>query len=66
MWVAKYTKEVIREGRRVRWPNAETFWPAFLVVVIISAFAALVLLLEDTAAAELLKLLEQAFTGFGG
>ena len=55
MWISKYTKEVVREGKRVRWPNGEAFWPAFAVVLIISIFAALVLVLEDNAAAELLK-----------
>lgn len=66
MWISKYTKEVVREGKRVRWPNGEAFWPAFAVVLIISVFAALVLVLEDNAAAELLKALENAFKGFGG
>ncbi len=65
MWIAKYTKEVVREGKRVRWPNAEAFWPAFAVVLIISIFAALVLMLEDAAAQELLNALEEAFKGFG-
>lgn len=66
MWISKYTKEVVREGKRVRWPNAETFWPAFAVVIVISVFAALVLALEDYGAKELLSQLERAFSGFGG
>ena len=66
MWISKYTREVVREGKRVRWPNAETFWPAFGVVIIISVFAALILVLEDTAAKELLDQLQRAFSGFGG
>ena len=62
MWVTKYTKEVVREGKRVRWPKGEEFWPTFIVVVVISIFAALILFLLDKAAYTLLEQIEKAFT----
>lgn len=65
MWAAKYTREVIKEGRRVRWPKGDDFWPTFAVVIIISIFAALVLFLEDNAAKILLDAVSNVFKGFG-
>jgi preprotein translocase SecE subunit len=59
----KYMKEVVREGKRVRWPKKDKFWSTVAVVVIISVFAALILALEDLAAARIIDLLKQAFGG---
>ena len=56
-------KEVVREGKRVRWPKKDKFWSTVAVVVIISVFAALILALEDLAAARIIDLLKQAFGG---
>ena len=33
----KYTKEVIREGKRVRWPKRDQLIPAIIAVVVIAA-----------------------------
>ena len=59
----KYMKEVVREGKRVRWPKKNKFWSTVAVVVVISVFAALILALEDLAAARIIELLKQAFGG---
>ena len=59
----KYATEVIKEGKRVRWPKREVFWPTVVVVLIIAAFVALFLMLEDYAAGILLKQLKDAFRG---
>ena len=53
MGVKKYTQEVIKEGKRVRWPKKEQFFPALITVIIICVFAALVLSLEDLVAGTL-------------
>ena len=57
----KYTKEVVKEGRRIRWPKRDQLIPAIIVVIIISAFAALFLTLEDLTAASLINPLRNAF-----
>ncbi|MBQ2494348.1 MAG: preprotein translocase subunit SecE [Bacilli bacterium] len=57
----KYTKEVVKEGRRIRWPKRDQLIPAIVVVIIISAFAALFLTLEDLTAASLINQLRNAF-----
>ncbi|MCI1244732.1 MAG: preprotein translocase subunit SecE [Bacilli bacterium] len=59
----KYLKEVVKEGKRVRWPNRETLWPAIAVVIWISVFAALFLVLEDLAASSIISQLQSAFGG---
>lgn len=59
----KYMKEVVREGRRVRWPKRDTLWPTIAVVVVIAAFAAIFLSLEDLAAAKIIEQLKAAFGG---
>lgn len=61
MKIRKYVGEVVKEGKRVRWPKREELLPAILVVVIIAAFAALFLSLEDWAAGSLLQTLKDAF-----
>ena len=63
MGIKKYTGEVIREGKRVRWPSGDMFWPALGVVIVISVLFALVLSLEDLAAATILNQLKEAFKG---
>ncbi len=59
----KYMKEVVREGKRVRWPKRDTLWPTIAVVVVIAAFAAIFLSLEDLAAAKIIEQLKSAFGG---
>lgn len=59
----KYVKEVVKEGKRVRWPKKEELLPAVAVVIVISVFTALFLALEDLAAYRLIEMLKQAFGG---
>ena len=65
MGLRKYTKEVIKEGKRVRWPKRDQFIPAFVSAVIICVFCALVLSLEDFAAGSLIGQLKELFKGIG-
>jgi preprotein translocase SecE subunit len=59
----KYLKEVVKEGKRVRWPSRETLWPAIGVVIAISVFAAVFLALEDLTAISIINQLKAAFGG---
>ena len=59
----KYVKEVVKEGKRVRWPKREVLIPTIVVVVIIAGIAALFLSLEDLAAGRLIQILKDAFGG---
>ena len=63
MGVKKYTQEVIKEGKRVRWPKKEEFFPALLTVIIICVFAALILSLEDFAAGTIINTIKDWFSG---
>ena len=62
MGVKKYTQEVIKEGKRVRWPKKEIFFPALLTVIIICVFAALVLSLEDFVAGTIINTIKSWFS----
>lgn len=57
----KYLKEVVREGKRVRWPKREELWPAIAVVIAITVFTALFLALEDLTAQSIINQLKEAF-----
>jgi len=59
----KYVKEVIKEGKRVRWPKRDILIPTIIVVIIIAGIAALFLSLEDLAAGRLIQILRDAFGG---
>jgi preprotein translocase SecE subunit len=61
MNIKKYSAEVVRESKRVRWPKREVLIPSIIVVVSIAVFAALILSLEDLLVGELLKQLRNAF-----
>ena len=63
MTPAKYIKEVVKEGKRVRWPKREQLWKSVVVVVCISLFVALFLALEDLTAASIISQLKNAFGG---
>lgn len=63
MGVRKYTEEVIKEGKRVRWPKKEQFFPALVTVIVICVFAALVLSLEDFLAGTIINNLKDWFSG---
>ena len=59
----KYVTEVVKEGKRIRWPKRDVLIPAIIVVVIIAGIAALFLSLEDLAAGRLIQMLKDAFGG---
>ncbi|MCR5332826.1 MAG: preprotein translocase subunit SecE [Bacilli bacterium] len=61
MGAKKYVKEVIKEGKRVRWPKKERFFPVFISVLIICVVTALILMLEDLAAGTLRDRLTELF-----
>ena len=63
MGVAKYTKEVIKEGKRVRWPKKDVFLIALVTSIIICVFVALVLSLEDLISIKLIEQLKKVFEG---
>ena len=63
MNLIKYTKEVVKEGKRVRWPKREVLLPTLVVVLCIAAFAAIFLSLEDLTAGSLIQQLRNAFGG---
>lgn len=63
MSVQKYVGEVVKEGKRVRWPKREELLPAIGVVLCIAIFAALFLSLEDWAAGSLLNQIKDVFKG---
>lgn len=66
MGVKKYAQEVIKEGKRVRWPKWEDFWPTLVVVIVICTIAALILSLEDWAAGTLINQLRDIFSTVNG
>lgn len=59
----KYMKEVVREGKRVRWPKKDELFPKIAVVIIIAVVVALFLALEDLVAYRLIDQLTDAFGG---
>ena len=61
MGVKKYTQEVIKEGKRVRWPKKEVFFPALVTVIIICVVAALILSLEDFLAGSIINTIKDWF-----
>ena len=61
MGVKKFTSEVIKEGKRVRWPKRDVLVPAFIVVVIIAALTGLILMGEDALGKNLIDVLKKAF-----
>lgn len=61
MNASKFVGEVVREGKRVRWPKRDTLIPSIIVVVVIAAFFALLLYVEDLAGNKLIDILKTAF-----
>lgn len=59
----KYTQEVIKEGKRVRWPKRDVLVPMIITVVIIALFFGVFLALEDYAAGSLIQQLQSLFEG---
>lgn len=63
MGVKKYTKEVIKEGKRVRWPKKEAFLAALVTTIVICVFCAVILSLEDLLSGRLIEALKEVFAG---
>ena len=63
MGLKKFTGEVIKEGKRVRWPKKDVMIPSIITVLVIAIFAGLILWLEDWAGNTLLDILKNAFSG---
>ncbi len=63
MTPVKYMKEVVKEGKRVRWPKRDQLWSSVVVVICISLFVAIFLALEDLTAASIISQLKNAFGG---
>ena len=61
MGVKKFTSEVIKEGKRVRWPKRDVLVPAFIVVVVIAALVGLILMGEDALGKGLIDVLKKTF-----
>lgn len=57
----KYAQEVVKEGKRVRWPKREQFIPALVAAVVICVFCALVLSFWDWIAGTLIQQLKNVF-----
>ena len=66
MGVRKYTQEVIKEGKRVRWPKKDVFVPALVTTIVICVFCALILSIEDLASGSLIGELKEIFGGSKG
>lgn len=61
--VKKYFQGVVKEGKRVRWPNRETVLKSLGIVLFITIVAALWLSLDDVIAGQLLQILRNTFAG---
>ena len=61
MGLIKFSKEVVKEGKRVRWPKREVLIPSIIVVVIIAAVTGLILTGEDALGKGLIDVLKQTF-----
>lgn len=61
MGVKKFTKDVVKEAKRVRWPKRDVLIPSIIVVVIIVVVFGLLLWLEDIAGNHLLQILRDWF-----
>ena len=59
----RYLQGVVKEGKRVRWPNRETVLKSLGVVLFITIVAALWLSLDDIIAGKLLQVLRDTFVG---
>ncbi len=57
----RYFQGVVKEGKRVRWPNRETVLKTLGVVLFITIVAALWLSLDDLIAGKLLQILRDTF-----
>ena len=61
MGLGKFAKDVVKEGKRVRWPKRDVLIPSIIVVVIIAALTGLILTGEDSLCKGLIDVLKQTF-----
>jgi len=61
MGLKSFTKGVIKEGHRVRWPKRDVLIPSIVVVLVIAVVFGLLLFGEDMAGKRLIDLLNEAF-----
>ena len=61
MGVKKFTQDVIKEGKRVRWPKRDVLVPSIIIVVIIAAVVGLILTGEDALGKGLIDVLKSTF-----
>jgi len=59
--VTRYFRGVGHEAKKIKWPKRKELFPAIITVLIITAFAAIFLVLEDYAGGVLVSQLRQAF-----
>jgi len=62
MGLKKYASDVVKEGKRIRWPKRDVLIPSIITVVVIAVFFGIMLLLEDWAGNTLLEILKDAFS----
>ena len=62
MGVKKFTQDVIKEGKRVRWPKRDVLIPSIIVVTVIAVVMGLLLFAEDMAGNKLIEILNDAFS----
>ncbi|MBO7614675.1 MAG: preprotein translocase subunit SecE [Bacilli bacterium] len=58
MGLKKFTTDVVKEGKRVRWPKAEVLIPSIVVVLVISFLTGLILFGEDALGKALIDILK--------
>ena len=58
MGLRKFTKDVVKEGKRVRWPKADVLIPSIVVVLVISVLTGLILFGEDALGKALIDILK--------
>ena len=57
MGLKKFTGEVVKEAKRVRWPKADVLIPSIVVVLVISFLVGLILFGEDALGKQLIDIL---------
>lgn len=58
MGLKKFTSDVVKEGKRVRWPKADVLIPSIVVVLVISFLTGLILFGEDALGKQLIEILK--------
>lgn len=61
MGIKKFTKDVVKEGKRVRWPKKDVLIPSIIVVILVAALTGLLLMGEDAIGKGLIDALMDAF-----